>query len=379
MTFLPPVLIYQMKPIAFWCRMEVIVNIVVLAGGISTEREVSLVTGKGVCEALRKSGHKAVLIDVFFGYGKEGEIPEDVFERKSLLDSEVHGINITDPDIEKVKKLRKGDTGSFTGPNVINICRMADIVFMALHGADGENGKMQAAFDILGIKYTGSGSFGSALAMNKFISKKILKESGIPVPYGFLVTKKEIKEGLKGEKLLNNGMFPCVVKPCCGGSSVGVSIAGSMEEYLEALNTAARYEDEIIVEEYIKGRELSAGIVDGVAYPVIEIIPKQGFYDYKTKYQPGMADDICPACISDKLREKIQGYAKEVYNLLGLKAYARVDFLLDSKDNIYCLEANTLPGMTPASLLPQEAAAVNVNYQELCDKIINASLAKYKI
>lgn len=364
---------------AFWCRMEVIVNIVVLAGGISTEREVSLVTGKGVCEALRKNGHKAVIIDVFFGYGKEGDIPEDIFEKESLLDSEVHGINVTDPDIEEVKKLRKGDNSSFTGPNVINICRMADIVFMALHGADGENGKMQAAFDILGIKYTGSGSFGSALAMNKFISKKILKESGIPVPYGFLVTKNEIKEGLNGQKLLNDSMFPCVVKPCCGGSSVGVGIAGNREEYLVALNTAAKYEDEILVEEYIKGRELSAGVVDGMAYPVIEIIPKQGFYDYKTKYQPGMADDVCPANISDKLRVQIQEYAKDVYSLLGLKAYARIDFLLDANGSIYCLEANTLPGMTPASLLPQEAAAVNVSYQELCEKIVKASLAKYKI
>ncbi len=379
LTFLPPVLIYQVKPMAFWCRMEVIVNIVVLAGGISTEREVSLVTGKGVCEALRKNGHKAVIIDVFFGYGKEGDIPEDIFEKESLLDSEVHGINVTDPDIEEVKKLRKGDNSSFTGPNVINICRMADIVFMALHGADGENGKMQAAFDILGIKYTGSGSFGSALAMNKFISKKILKESGIPVPYGFLVTKNEIKEGLNGQKLLNDSMFPCVVKPCCGGSSVGVGIAGNREEYLVALNTAAKYEDEILVEEYIKGRELSAGVVDGMAYPVIEIIPKQGFYDYKTKYQPGMADDVCPANISDKLRVQIQEYAKDVYSLLGLKAYARIDFLLDANGSIYCLEANTLPGMTPASLLPQEAAAVNVSYQELCEKIVKASLAKYKI
>ncbi|MCX4326680.1 MAG: D-alanine--D-alanine ligase [Lachnospiraceae bacterium] len=352
-------------------------KIVVLAGGISTEREVSLVTGKGVCGALRKNGHKAVLLDVFFGYGEEGAFLEDIFEKESLLNDEVCGIDVTDPDIEEVKKLRKGDGGGLLGPNVLNICRMADIVFMALHGADGENGRLQAAFDILGIKYTGSGSFGSSLAMDKFISKKILKEGGIPVPYGFIVTKKEIKEGLGTRKMPKDGMFPCVVKPCCGGSSVGVSIAKDKEEYMQALNTALKYEDEILVEEYIKGRELSAGVVDGTAYPVIEIIPKQGFYDYKTKYQPGMADDVCPADISSSVCNQIQEYARKVYHMLKLEAYARIDFLLDANGSIYCLEANTLPGMTPTSLLPQEAGAVNISYGELCEKIVKASLEKY--
>lgn len=359
-------------------------NIVVLTGGISTEREVSLVTGKGVCDALKKNGHKAVLLDVFFGYGEEGIPLDDVFEKESLLNNEIHDINVTDPDIEEIKKLRsislkdKRNNDRLPGPNVLEICNMADIVFMALHGADGENGRLQAAFDILGIKYTGSGSFGSSLAMDKFISKKILKEGGIPVPNGFIVTKKELEEGISGKKQLQDSMFPCVVKPCCGGSSVGVSIANNKEEYLKALETASRYEDEILVEEYIKGRELSAAVVDGEAYPVIEIIPKQGFYDYETKYQPGMADDVCPADISEELHNEIQGYAKKVYNLLKLEAYARIDFLLSEKGDVYCLEANTLPGMTPTSLIPQEAAAVNVTYPELCEKIVTASLEKYR-
>ena len=319
-------------------------KIVVLAGGISTEREVSLVTGKGVCDALRKNGHKAVLLDVFFGYNEEGASLECIFEKESLLSDEVCGIDVTDPDIEEVKKLRKGDSSGLLGPNVLNICRMADIVFMALHGADGENGRLQAAFDILGIKYTGSGSFGSSLAMDKFISKKILKDGGIPVPYGFLITKKEIKEGLDGSKMLQDSMFPCVVKPCCGGSSVGVSIAKNREEYMQALDTALK-----------------------------------GFYDYKTKYQPGMADDVCPADINGSLCNNIQEYAKKVYHMLKLEAYARVDFILDANGGIYCLEANTLPGMTPTSLLPQEAGAINISYRELCEKIVKASLEKYGV
>lgn len=349
--------------------MEVAVKIVVLAGGISTEREVSLITGKGVCDALRKNGHKAVLLDLFFGYGKEGISLDDVFEKESLLYNEIHDIDVTDPDIDKIKKLRPGNSDILPGPNVLNICYMADIVFMALHGADGENGKLQATFDVLGIKYTGSGSLGSALAMDKLISKKILKESGIPVPKGFTVTRKEKKSHLPD--------FPCVVKPCSGGSSVGVSIANNKEEYDKALETAFGYEDLILVEDYIKGRELSVGVIDKKAYPIIEIIPKQGFYDYKTKYQPGMADDICPAEISEELACKIKKYAEDVYHVLGLETYARIDFLLDANGGIYCLEANTLPGMTPLSLLPQEAKALNINYEELCEKIVSVSMKKY--
>jgi D-alanine-D-alanine ligase len=354
------------------------VRIVVLAGGISTEREVSLVTGKGVCDALRENGHQAVLLDLFFGYGEEGTSLEDIFEKETLIGDGIHDINVTDPDIEKIKKLRKGNSNSLIGNNVINICQMADIVFMALHGADGENGKLQAVFDILNIKYTGSGSFGSALAMDKLVSKKILKEGKVPVPYGFLVTKKEKENGLKGTEKLSANMFPCVVKPCCGGSSVGVSIASNEEEYMEALDIALKYEDEVLVEEYIKGREFSAGIVDGEAYPVIEIVPKACFYDYKTKYQPGMADDICPAHISDDIRNKMQEYAKKVYHVLKLETYARIDFLLDEKANLFCLEANTLPGMTPLSLLPQEAKAAGINYGQLCEKIVSVSMDKYK-
>lgn len=343
-------------------------KIVVLAGGISTEREVSLITGKGVCAALRKNGHKAVLLDLFFGYGEEGTSLEGIFEKESLLNSEIQEINATNPDIDEIKKLRLGSSKSLLGPNVINICSMADIVFMALHGADGENGKLQATFDILGIKYTGSGSLGSALAMDKLISKKILKESGIPVPTGFAVTEKE-------SRLPD---FPCIVKPCCGGSSVGVSIANNREEYAEALKTAFRYEPLILVEDYIKGREFSVGVIDGKACPIIEIIPKQGFYDYKTKYQTGMADDICPAQISEELSKQMKKYAEDVYNILGLEVYARADFLLDADGKMYCLEVNTLPGMTPLSLLPQEAKADNISYEELCEKIISISAEKYQ-
>lgn len=343
-------------------------NIVVLAGGLSTERDVSLITGKGVCEALCSKGHKAVLLDAFLGYGKKGDDLSDVFEKDSLLNEDISAVGMAEPDIEKIKKLRGKETTGFFGENVLDICRMADIVFMALHGAEGEDGKVQAAFDLLGIRYTGTGYLGSAIAMDKSISKKLFETDNIPTPVGVSMGKNDIKK-------IPCGMgYPCVVKPCSGGSSVGVSIANDEEEFFIALDAAFKYEDEVIVEEYIKGREFSVGVLAGKSLPVIEIIPKEGFYDYKTKYQPGMADDVCPAEITEEQTEVMQKYALRVYNLLKLETYARIDFLLDEKGGIYCLEANTLPGMTPTSLIPQEAKAEGMDYASLCEFIVNDSL-----
>ncbi len=346
-------------------------NIVVLAGGLSTERDVSLITGTQVCKALRKKGHKAILLDVFFGYRESFDI-ERIFEEKESLLSENIQIQTKDPDLEQIRKLRGGDTASLFGPNVIALCKKADIVYMGLHGAEGENGKLQAAFDVLGIRYTGSGYFGSALAMDKGVAKKIFMTEGIPVPEGYIVVrgKEQIKKG--------NVTYPCVVKPCCGGSSVGVSIAKNETEYQKALETGFRYEEELLVEECIQGREFSVGVLDGKSLPIIEIIPKDGFYDYETKYQPGMATDICPAELSRELTEQMQQYAVAAYHALKLETYARIDFLLDEQNRMYCLEANTLPGMTPTSLLPQEAKEAGLEYGELCEQIIGLSMEKYE-
>lgn len=346
-------------------------KIAVLSGGTSTERDVSLTTGKGVCKALREKGHKAVLIDVFLGIS--GDV-SDIFDKEQDLEGMVQGIGLVEPDIEKIKELRGGDSACFLGENVIEICRMADITFMALHGAEGENGKLQATFDILGIKYTGSGYMGSALAMDKGIAKKIFQDENIQTPKGFLVRASEQK---RTYTLKNGVSYPCVVKPCCGGSSVGVSIVENDKEYADALKKAFAFEEEILVEEYIKGREFSIGVVAGKSVPVIEIIPKEGFYDYETKYQAGMAQDVCPAELDKEQTERMQKLAERVFHVLKLESYARIDFLLDGNGVMYCLEANTLPGMTPTSLLPQEMLVLGVSYGELCERIIEESLKKY--
>jgi D-alanine-D-alanine ligase len=306
-------------------------------------------------------------MDVFFGYTEPFDDPSEIFDRP--YNDSITAVGENAPDIEAVKKSRKQNNDSRIGDNVIEVCRAADIVFMALHGEDGENGKIQAMFDLMGIKYTGCGYLGSAMAMNKGVSKKIFNENGILTPPGIVVNRFDGK--------YNDPGFPCVVKPCSGGSSVGTSIVYDREQYASALALAFKYEDDAVCERYIKGRECDVGVIDGKALPVIEICPKSGFYDYKNKYQSGMTDEYCPADLPDSITEKLQRAAENVFRALMLDVYARMDFIVDGSGNVYCLEANTLPGMTPISLLPQEAAAVGISYEELCEIIVEKSLEKY--
>ena len=346
-------------------------KIVVLAGGLSTERDVSFKTGEMVTKALRENGHQVILLDVFMGYSDKEEDLTGIFDRAEAVSVKVAAIPETAPDLEKVKAQRKDQSDNFFGPNVIELCRMADIVFMALHGENGENGKIQAAFDLFGIRYTGTGYLGSALAMNKGMAKQLFLENGIPTPRGT-----SLKRGEDAAKIETCGIhFPCVVKPCSGGSSIGVSIVHDKAEYEQALKEAFRWENELVIEEYVKGREFSVGVIDFQALPIIEIAPVEGFYDYKNKYKAGSTVETCPAELSEQITKEMQGYAEKVAEVLGLNTYSRTDFLLDEEGRIFCLEANTLPGMTPTSLLPQEAKVTGVDFNQLCEKLIER---KYK-
>ena len=349
-------------------------KIVVLAGGLSTERDVSFKTGEMVTKALRENGHQVILLDVFMGYSDKEEDLTGIFDRAEAVSVKVAAIPETAPDLEKVKAQRKDQSDNFFGPNVIALCRMADIVFMALHGENGENGKIQAAFDLFGIRYTGTGYLGSALAMNKGMAKQLFLENGIPTPRGT-----SLKRGEDAAKIEACGIhFPCVVKPCSGGSSIGVSIVHDKAEFEQALKEAFRWENELVIEEYVKGREFSVGVIDFQALPIIEIAPVEGFYDYKNKYKAGSTVETCPAELSEQITKEMQGYAEKVAEVLGLNTYSRTDFLLDAEDHIFCLEANTLPGMTPTSLLPQEAKVTGVDFNQLCEKLIESSMRKYK-
>ena len=345
-------------------------RIVVLAGGTSTERDVSISSGILVADALRKKGHEVVLLDIYTGYEKDILDVDELFKINYSFTDKIN-VGETISDIDEVKENRRDKSERYLGESVIDICDFADITFLALHGGAGENGQVQAAFDLLGIKYTGSGYFGSALAMNKGLTKSVLIQKKVLTPYG------EIFKTAEDAQAWNR--FPCVVKPCSGGSSVGINIVTNADDYANSVKEAFGYgEDEIVVEEYIKGREFSVGLLGGKALPPIEIIPKEGFYDYKTKYQAGAAEDVCPADITPEEDEKLRKAAEETFRALHLENYARVDFILDAEGNPYCLEANTLPGMTPTSLLPQEARAEGIEYPELCEKIIESSMERYK-
>ena len=349
-------------------------NIVVLAGGLSTERDVSLKTGETVAKALRENGHQVILLDVFMGYGEKEENLAGIFERGEEVSVRVSGIAETAPDLAKVRAMRKDQSNNFFGPNVIALCQMADVVFLALHGENGEDGRIQAAFDLFGIRYTGSDYLGSALAMDKGLAKQIFRMNGIPTPNGI-----SLKRGEDAKSVAELGLtLPCVVKPCRGGSSIGVSIVHTEDTFAAALAEAFRLEDELIVEEFIEGREFSVGGIDGEPLPVIEIAPVEGFYDYKNKYKAGSAVETCPAELSPALTEEMQQYARRVAQALGLDTYSRSDFLLGRDNRIYCLEVNTLPGMTPTSLLPQEALVVGMNFHQLCEKLIALSLRRYE-
>lgn len=342
-------------------------NILVLCGGLSNERDVSLSTGTGAARALREQGHHVILVDLFLGYPGVITDAASLFTQEGAFDSV--SIGETSPDLDQVRAMRPNPE-CIIGPNVLKLCKAADIVFLALHGEEGENGKLQATLDLHGIRYTGSGYLGSAVAMNKGLTKMVLRENGILTPGGITLER--------GNKPYGNVGFPCVVKPCSGGSSVGTSVVQTEADYVSALELAFRYEDKVLVETFVKGRELTVGVMDGKAMPVIEIIPKTGFYDYKNKYQAGATDEICPAQIGADATERVQRLAERVGKALMIDAYFRADFLWDTAaDQFYCLEANTLPGMTPTSLIPQMAAEQGMSYGELCDKILEVSLKKY--
>ena len=218
----------------------------------------------------------------------------------------------------------------------------------------------------MGITYTGTDYLSSAIAMDKALSKDIFAVYNIPTPKGIRLKKGDVES----EKV----PYPCIVKACRGGSSVGVCIANSDEEYENAKKEAFKYDDEVVIEQYIKGREFSVGVLNGKALPVIEIAPITGFYDYKNKYQAGSAVETCPANISKEKTEEMQTVAENVFKALRLKNYARMDFMMSQSEEIFCLEANTLPGMTPTSLLPQEAAAIGISFEELCETLMQYSL-----
>lgn len=344
-------------------------NILVLAAGTSTEREVSISSGRMVCKALRQKGHNAILADVFFGLQNISDFKDTKVDYN--VDEKADEIALWST---KVKERLQSGAG-LIGPNILETAKKADIVFLALHGSNGEDGRIQAMLDLFNIKYTGAGYLGSAMAMNKAVAKIAVKEGNVPVIHGVSFSKNDKEADKTLEELGFEGTV--IVKPTCGGSSVGVSKVENEEAYKKALQEAFDLEDTVVVEQFIDAREFSIGVFNDLALPVIEIVvEKDSFYDYENKYN-GKTKEVCPAPLEETIAKQMQAYAVKAAKALQLEAYCRIDFLLDKNNQIYFMEANTLPGMTPTSLLPQEAAQIGYDFPSLCDKLVELSLKKY--
>lgn len=354
-------------------------KIVVLAGGLSPEREVSLTSGTEICNALRRLGHQAILVNLFFGVEAQNEDElKDMFDI-DFAELPTPKIGTKMPDVEEIINSRKLNSNEALfmnaeiGPNVIKLCNMADIVFLGLHGGIGENGKIQALFDIFGIKYTGAGSVASSHAMHKGIAKKLFVNKGVPAAK-YKLFKKGDDASLDNTKL----QLPLVVKICSGGSSLGVYLAHTEQEYNEAIDKCFEMEDDVLVEEFIEGREFAVPVLAGKALPVIEIIPESGWFDYEHKYQANQTNEVCPANIDEETTIALQNAAELACRTLGIDVYARPDFFVDNNGEIFCIEVNTLPGMTPASLFPKSAKVAGLDYDQFCEKIIEESMKKYE-
>ncbi|HTC25279.1 MAG TPA: D-alanine--D-alanine ligase [Gemmatimonadales bacterium] len=325
-------------------------RVTVLTGGTSAERDVALASAVQVVAALRARGHEVAVVDTAGGY-----IPEA--QESAALGTSV---GIEPPPLAELRALERGLL--LSGLGNIPVVRNADVLFLALHGGRGEDGTIQALLEVIGVPYTGSGRLGSAMAMDKDVSKRLFRLAGVATADWLM---SPATAGDVGARL----GWPAVVKPSKQGSTVGLSVVKKEADYEAAVALARRYDDEIMIERFVPGRELTVGVLEGKALPVGEIIPRHEIFDYECKYTPGMSEEIFPADLPTAVAEECGRLALLAHHALKLGGYSRVDFRLTPEGEILCLEVNTLPGMTATSLLPQAARAVGIDFPELCNRI----------
>jgi D-alanine-D-alanine ligase len=333
------------------------VKITVLMGGTSAERNVSLASGVRVAEALRSVGHKVTAVDTARGPLSEAA------ERK-LRESAVGTLPPATEELEQMAREALPQT-----VRVLPKRGDTDVVFLSLHGGHGEDGTIQSLLDLTGVPYTGSGHLASALAMDKDLSKHLFRRADVQTADWVMLSNDD-----PGSFSVEHLGLPLIVKPSKQGSTVGLTLVKDRGELPASIAEAFRYDDEVMLEQFIAGREFTVGILGEDALPVGEIIPKHEIYDYECKYTAGMAQEIFPASISEAWRDKLQDQARRAFKALKLRGYARIDFRMTEDGEPYCLEANTLPGMTQTSLIPQAAAAAGISFPELCDQIVRLAL-----
>lgn len=325
-------------------------KIAVLLGGDSEERDVSLASGAQVARALREAGHEVVAVDSAHGTLTRAQETE-------LLTS---GVGRLAPEPGSTDMVGSGDAGALARiPGVQD----ADVLFLALHGGAGEDGTLQGLLDQAGILYAGSGRVGCTLAMDKDVTKRLLRDAGIP-------TADWITGHAQPTEVVARLGLPVIVKPVSGGSTVGLTLVREESELDAAYERALLVDERVMYEAFVAGRECTVGILGSEALPVGEIIPEHEIFDYECKYQDGMAQEIFPAEISPESANRMQSLALKVHEVLQLRDFSRVDFILDQEGTPWCLEANALPGLTANSLLPKAARAAGISFPELCERIV---------
>jgi len=340
-------------------------GVLLVVGGDSTERDVSIESGASVFRALRELGHRVVVTDPLHPEIPASEDPASFFGSS--------GIGSEPPRLGREKFAARRRFIETLGVFDALGC---DIVFNCLHGGAGEDGTFQAVLDYLGIPYTGSGACASMLAMDKSLSKRIVSRDHVPVARELLVDRPDHDPAEIESRVMKTLSLPAVVKPNCEGSSVGVTLVHTPEALADAIREASSFGGSYMIEEYIEGRELTASMLDGAELPLIEIRPKAGFYDYKNKYTKGACEYIVPAPVSDKIAAAVSRSASAAYRSLGCRGYSRVDFRLTPGGDHRFLEVNTLPGMTSQSLVPKAARAVGIEFPELVDRILHLALGE---
>lgn len=335
-------------------------NIIVLMGGISGERNVSLSGGKSIFSSLKSLGHEVTAVDPALG-------------KECIIDIE----NMLIPnEIPKEDELSKFETNNFIASISNTVFDKCDVVFNLVHGKWGEDGTLQALLDLKGVKYTGSGIRASSIAMNKIHSKMLFQAGGILTPEWAHFGKSEIEDYEKIQDVRDEFKGKLVIKPADQGSALGLTIIkdGNLDDIQKGLEKASKLTNNILVEEFIEGRELTATLINDEAYPLIEIIPHEGFYDYKNKYTSGNTDYICPADIDENVADFIINTADMANRLIGAKSFSRVDFRLNDDMQPFCLEVNTIPGFTSTSLVPMAAKVAGLEFPQLCEKICELAM-----
>lgn len=345
-------------------------NIVVLAGGLSVERNVSLNTGYMVANELKNDGHNVILLDSYMGYGDKELNIENAFNDPDTYSLVIDSIQDETPDLWAVKKRRVDQSENYFGPNVIQICKQADLVFIALHGTNGENGKVQAMLELIGIDYTGPDSFSSSLSSNKKVCKNVLLNNNINVAKAYTIKK---NEELK-EPTSFGFNYPVIIKPNNGGISIGISVAIDKQSLIKAINNAFKWDNEVIIEEYLIGREFSVGILDNNPLPVLEILPLMTKDKKIGMSLDGIKAKRCPANIDDALKNNLQNLALKASEALGLNHYSITSFIVKPDNTIYCIGSEALPELNPHSYLAFMANEAGIDYKSFCHKIIEMTI-----